>query len=131
MRKPLDAFYSLLEDIISSYIFKEPSLRYKVFTSLFIISFILIAILGSFFIAPMMGYVPFYLLIFLLLFLLIYFHSKNTAYICKNCNHEFEISFRQDLTSMHTPGKKLLKCPECLYKDYAIELVKTKSNLNE
>ena len=114
---------------MSSYIFKEPSLRYKVFTFLLIISFILITIFGSFFLAPVIGYIPFYAAIFLLLALFIFFHSKNTAYICKNCNHEFEISFWQDLTSMHTPGKKLLKCPECLYKDYATELVKTKNKL--
>lgn len=116
---------------MANYIFKEPSMRYRVLTSLLLISFILIIILGSFFLAPMMGYVPFYILIFMLLFLLVFFHSKNTAYICKNCDHEFEISFWQDLISMHTPGKKLLKCPECSYKDYATELVKTKNKLNE
>ena len=116
---------------MSSYIYKEPSLSYRVLTSLIIISFILLTIFGSFFLAPVIGYFPFYFAIFLLLALLIFFHSKNTAYICKNCNHEFEISFWQDLTSAHTPGKKMLKCPECSYKDYATELVKTKNNLNE
>lgn len=116
---------------MSSYIYKEPSLSYRVLTSLIIISFILLTIFGSFFLAPVIGYFPFYFAIFLLLALLIFFHSKNTAYICKNCNHEFEISFWQDLISAHTPGKKMLKCPECSYKDYATELVKTKNNLNE
>jgi DNA-directed RNA polymerase subunit RPC12/RpoP len=115
---------------MSSYIFKEPSLRYKILTSLVIISFILITIFGGFLLAPVFGYIPFYLAILLLLALLIFFHTKNTAYLCKNCNHEFEISFWQDLMSAHTPGKKLLKCPECSYKDYATELVKTKNKFN-
>ena len=51
--------------------------------------------------------------------------------MCTNCDHEFEISFWQDLITMHMPGKKFLKCPKCSYKDYAIELVKTKNNLKE
>jgi DNA-directed RNA polymerase subunit RPC12/RpoP len=116
---------------MSRYIYKEPSLGYKVLTTLVIISFILFIILGSFFLAPVIGYIPFYVTIFILLALLIFLHSNNTAYICKNCNHEFEISFWQDLTSAHVPGKKMLKCPDCSYKDYATELVKTKNNKND
>ena len=116
---------------MSSYIYKEPSLKYKVLTTLFITSFILFVILGSFFLTPVIGFIPFYLAVFILLALIIFLHSKNTAYICKICNHEFEISFWQDLSSAHVPGKKMLKCPECSFKDYATELVKSKNNLNE
>jgi DNA-directed RNA polymerase subunit RPC12/RpoP len=70
-----------------------------------------------------------YLIVFILLAFMIFLHSKNTVYICKNCNHEFEISFWQDFSSMHSPGKKMLKCPACSVKNYAFELVKTRSNL--
>jgi DNA-directed RNA polymerase subunit RPC12/RpoP len=115
---------------MSSYIYKEPSLSYKVLTTLGIISFILFIILGGFFLAPEIGNIPFVLAILILLTVIIFLHSKNTAYICKNCNHEFEISFWQDLSSAHVPGKKMLKCPNCLYRDYATELVKIKNTRN-
>ena len=117
--------------MMTDYIYKEPSLRYKVLTTFLISSFILFIILGSFFLTPVTGRIPFYLAVFILLALIIFLHSKNTAYICKNCSHEFEISFWQDLSSVHVPGKKMLKCPKCSFKDYATELVKTKKKLNE
>ena len=116
---------------MSSYVFKEPSMRYRILILSLLFSIILITILGGYFLAPIMGYVPFFVLVFLLLFLLVFIHSKNTVYMCTNCDHEFEISFWQDLITMHMPGKKFLKCPKCSYKDYAIELVKTKNNLKE
>jgi DNA-directed RNA polymerase subunit RPC12/RpoP len=116
---------------MSSYAYKEPTVRYRVLTTFALILFILIIIFGSFFIAPIIGRITFYLTIFLLLALLIFLRSKHTAYLCKNCDHEFEISFWRDLISANSPGKKLLKCPKCLYKDYASELVKTKINKND
>ena len=116
---------------MSSYVYKEPSLKYRFIINFLIVSFILFVILGSFYIAPEIGFISFFLIVFILLVFMIFLHSNNTAYICKNCNHEFEISFWQDLTSAHSPRQKMLKCPECLLKDYASELVKTKSNLNE
>jgi DNA-directed RNA polymerase subunit RPC12/RpoP len=70
-------------------------------------------------------------MILILLTVIIFLHSKNSAYICKNCSHEFEISFWQDLLTAHVPGKKMLKCPECSYRDYATELIKTKINKND
>ena len=112
---------------MSSYIYKEPSMMYKVLTTSLIALFILFIILGSFFLIPVIGFIPFYFVVFIILALIIFLHSNNTAYICKNCNHEFEISFWQDLSSAHVPGKKMLKCPECSVKDYATELVKTKN----
>ena len=116
---------------MSGYIYKEPSVRYRVLTTLALISFILFVILGSFFIRPLIGRIPFYLSIFILLALLIFLHSKHTAYLCKNCDHEFKISFWRDLISANSPGKKMLTCPKCLYKDYASELVKSKNNMND
>jgi DNA-directed RNA polymerase subunit RPC12/RpoP len=114
---------------MSSYVYEEPSVRYRVLTTLVLISFILFVILGSFFLAPVIGYIPFYLTIFILFALLIFLRSKHTAYLCKNCDHEFEISFWKDLISANVPlGKKLLKCPKCGFKDVQNFLVKKRSN---
>ena len=116
---------------MSSYIYKEPSLKYKVLTTSVIISLIILGILGSFLLAPKIGYIPYFIGFIIILGILIFIYSQNTAYICKSCNHEFEISFWQDLITAHSPGKKMLKCPECSYKDYATELIKTKMNQND
>jgi predicted nucleic-acid-binding Zn-ribbon protein len=113
---------------MSSYIYEEPSVKYKVLTTSLLIIFILFIILGSWFIVPVIGAIPFYLSIFFILGLMILIRSKHTAYLCKNCGHEFEISFWRDLISANSPGKKLLTCPKCLNKDYVSELVKTKIN---
>jgi len=42
--------------------------------------------------------------------------AKNTAYRCRNCGHEFEISLRTDLIRPHGIGNggwKYLECPQC------------------
>jgi len=111
---------------MSGYTYREPSLRYKVFTNLIIAVFILFIILGSFFLIPIIGNIPFFFVVLIFLTVLIFFHSKKTAYICRNCNHEFEITFWQDLISTHAPGQKMLKCPKCSYKDYCSEVIKLK-----
>jgi len=48
--------------------------------------------------------------------LLIRWHARNTAYRCRDCHHEFEISVLTDATSLHGTGGggwKYLKCPQC------------------
>lgn len=109
-----------------NYRYKEPGLLYKTFSTSVILLLILIAIFGSFLLAPKIGYIPFFAGFFTIIGIVIFIHSKNTAYFCKSCNNEFEISFWKDLTTAHSPGKKLLKCPKCSYKDYATELIKSK-----
>ena len=115
---------------MSTYIYEEPSLRYKTLIISILILFILFVIFGSWFIVPVIGAIPFYLSTFFILGLLIFLRSKHTTYLCKNCGHEFEISFWRDLISANSPGKKLLTCPKCLIRDYTSELVKTKNNYN-
>ena len=115
---------------MSDSVYEEPSVRYRVLTTSALILLVLFIILGSWFMVPMIGHIPFYLSIFILLAILTFLRLKHTAYLCKNCDHEFEISFLQDITSMNTPAKKMLKCPKCLNKDYASELVKTQKKNN-
>jgi len=107
--------------------YKEPSLSYKALTTIIIISLIISLIFGSFLVAPKVGYILFFLLVIGLVVLFIVVHNKHTAYLCKSCGYEFEISFWKDLITAHTPGKKLLTCPQCSYKDYASEVIKGKN----
>ena len=111
---------------MADYMYKEPSLSYKALTTIIIILLMISIIFGSFLVAPQVGYILFFLLVIGLVVLFIIFHNKHTAYLCKSCGHEFEISFWKDLISAHSPGKKLLSCPQCSYKDYATEVIKTK-----
>ena len=49
-------------------------------------------------------------------FLMIRWHAQNTAYRCRLCGHEFEISIVTDAISPHGPGGggwKYLRCPQC------------------
>jgi DNA-directed RNA polymerase subunit RPC12/RpoP len=49
-------------------------------------------------------------------FLLVRWHAETTAYRCRNCRHEFEISVFTDAISPHGPGGggwKYLRCPRC------------------
>ena len=49
-------------------------------------------------------------------FLLIRWHARNTAYRCRNCGHEFEISILTDAMSLHGSGGggwQYLRCPRC------------------
>ena len=49
-------------------------------------------------------------------FLLIRWYARNTAYRCRNCGHEFEISILTDAISLHGSGGggwKYLRCPRC------------------
>jgi DNA-directed RNA polymerase subunit RPC12/RpoP len=117
----------MAEVTMPDYIYREPSLRYKALNIIIIISLAIAIIFGSFLVAPKVGYILFFLAVFGLIVVLIIFHNKNTAYLCKSCGYEFEISFWKDLVSAHTPGKKLLTCPQCSYKDYASEVIKGKN----
>ena len=111
---------------MSNYIYQEPTLKYRVLTVSIIILLSILISLGSFFIAPQVGYILFFLIIIGLIALLIFLHVKKTAYRCGSCGHEFEITFWKDLITAHSPGKKLLTCPQCSHKDYATEVVKSK-----
>jgi len=49
-------------------------------------------------------------------FLLIRWHARNTAYRCRNCGHEFEISIFTDAISPHGAGGggwTCLRCSRC------------------
>ena len=41
------------------------------------------------------------------------FDYKTTMYQCKKCQTLHKPSVMQYVTGMHTPGKRLLKCPKC------------------
>lgn len=64
------------------------------------------------------------------LFLLVRWHTKNFAYRCSECGHEFEISAFTNFISLQTLGKgggwKYLKCPKCQKRAKAAVLKKIK-----
>jgi DNA-directed RNA polymerase subunit RPC12/RpoP len=59
-----------------------------------------------------------------IMLLLVRWHAKNTAYRCRVCGHEFEISTGTDLISPHLPEKKYLRCPQCGKRSWKTVLVK-------
>ena len=67
---------------------------------------------------------PFLLSVSGLLFVLVRWHAQNTAYRCRSCLHEFEISSQKDFISPHGFGRKYLKCPACGRRSWALALSK-------
>ena len=47
-------------------------------------------------------------------------HARDTLYICRACGDQFTITPWQDLIRPHTLTQKLLKCPRCQQKTWAI-----------
>lgn len=89
----------------------------------FIFLTIVVALLDGFYILPLSVPLYFIVLIFVI-YILILWHSRTIAYHCKNCQHEFEITFWQDLFSAHLPTRKYIKCPKCEERTWATALVK-------
>ena len=89
----------------------------------FILLTIVILLLNGFYILPLSATL-YFLVILLVLYILISWHSRTTAYRCRNCEHEFEIGFWQDLFSAHLPTRKYLKCPSCQTKTWTTVLIK-------
>ena len=61
-------------------------------------------------------------------FVLVRWDAKSTAYRCRNCGHEFEISILTDAISPHGPGGggwKYLRCPRCGKRTRTEILLKT------
>jgi len=53
------------------------------------------------------------------MFLLVTWHSKNYAYICKNCSNKFTLSTFQDFVSPQGLTTKYAKCPKCGKRTWA------------
>lgn len=53
------------------------------------------------------------------LLLLVTWHSKNSAYICKNCGNKFTLSAVEDLVSLQGVTAKYAKCPRCSKRTWA------------
>ena len=51
-------------------------------------------------------------------------HARRTAYRCRACGHEFEISLAADFLSFHFWTTKYLRCPRCQKRSWATILVK-------
>ena len=112
---------------MSDDIYRYPNLKEKLISYAFVVMTIAIIILSSFYVRPVYGLIVHLIVIFFTIFVLILWHARNTAYLCPNCDHEFEISFWQDLLSPAFFNKKLLKCPKCGIRDYTTELAKKHS----
>jgi DNA-directed RNA polymerase subunit RPC12/RpoP len=49
---------------------------------------------------------------------LLWWHSRNIAYECSKCSHIFSPSIMKLVTTLHAHDKRLLKCPQCGYRDW-------------
>lgn len=47
-------------------------------------------------------------------------HSRNIAYECSKCGHLFSASVLKLLTALHALDTRLLRCPECGYRDWFV-----------
>ena len=109
-------------------IYRNSNVKDKIISFVFVVMTIAIIIFSSFFIRPVYGLIVHLIIVIFTIFLLILWHSRKTAYLCQHCDQEFEISFWRDLRSPSLFSKKLLKCPNCGFKDWQTELVKNRSN---
>ena len=62
----------------------------------------------------------FLLVIFVTVGWLMRWHSKNIAYECSKCGHLFSASVLKLLTTIHALDRRLLRCPECQYRDWFV-----------
>ena len=110
--------------------YRQPTSRDRWKTGLYILLTIIIIVVTGMILMQMFGAVGLvvWIAVFVAgsLFLLVRWHAKNTAYRCRVCGHEFEISTGTDLMSPHVPEKKYLKCPQCGKRSWATVLVKDK-----
>ena len=49
-------------------------------------------------------------------------YSQNVAYVCPNCHHCFQPSFKTFFFAAHTPKTRKLTCPHCHEKSYCLEV---------
>ncbi|MCG8485569.1 MAG: MerR family transcriptional regulator [Clostridia bacterium] len=126
-------FANYLENISNmereGYQFMEENIKQRKFrrdsnlTIIFITVFVLVVItLGIFLNNNILGIILFITITITVLGFLVLWHSKTTAYICKQCDTKFNITFLTDLVSPQVPpNKKYLKCPNCKKRVWARE----------
>ena len=51
-------------------------------------------------------------------------YAQNVLYVCPNCHHCFQPSFKTFFFAPHTPKTRKLTCPHCHEKSYCLETVK-------
>lgn len=49
-------------------------------------------------------------------------YAQNVAYVCPNCHHCFQPSFKTFFFAAHTPKTRKLTCPHCHEKSYCLEV---------
>lgn len=111
--------YRFMEENIKQRKFKRDSNM----TIIFIMVFVCMVIaLAAFLNHNILGGVLFITITITALGFLVLWHSKTTAYICKQCDTKFNITFLTDLVSPQMPpNKKYLKCPNCKKRAWARE----------
>lgn len=98
--------------------YREPTLGDQARTGLYLIVYVAVLTVGAFILMPKgaSGSAAWAVIVVIGAFLLIRWHARNTAYRCRDCHHEFEISVVTDAVSPHGTGGggwKYLKCPQC------------------
>ena len=109
-------------------IYAAPSLRDRITAGSAVVVVLFTIIVTGFLLLERIGVLPWILLILTLVAALTFWHSRSRAFRCRHCGHEFMITFWQDLFTINAMlfGEKMLKCPQCLVRDYHSELVKVK-----
>lgn len=98
----------------------------KVFVYIFLyLTAVVIATVCMAKIPPPTGGAVFGVTVFGGLSLLVRWHTKNFAYRCPACEHEFEISVLRNFISPHLFDVKYLRCPRCRKSVWAKAVVKS------
>ena len=98
--------------------YREPTGADRKRVAAYLALYIAVLAAGSFLLMPRgaLGAAVWVVIVVAGAFLLIRWHAMNTAYRCRDCRHEFEISVLTDAISPHGTGGggwKYLKCPQC------------------
>ena len=98
---------------------RKPRAKYWVITAVAISAFTIVSVLIAYVGMPRFGVTPGVLLMVAALLLLVRWHASTTAYRCKACGNEFQISFREDLLTPHVFSAKYVRCPACGHRGWS------------
>ncbi|MFU8795856.1 MAG: hypothetical protein ACNA7X_00965 [Dehalococcoidia bacterium] len=109
--------------------YREPTREDHTRTAIYLVLYIAVLSGGAFLLMPggAFGAAAWAVIVVIGAFLLIRWHARNTAYRCRECHHEFEISILTDAISPHGTGGggwKYLRCPQCDRRTRAQVLIK-------
>ena len=121
-------FYLNREVVMSSQSYREPALKDRLLANLLLVLVLSWIVVSAFFMFEIIDPLFWLLIVFTSIILITLWQSVTRGFRCTNCGFEFKITFWQHLATINSIpfGKKMLKCPECKFKDYGTELIRKK-----